>query len=401
MILGKDSDHLVLNDHQSARFIVGIARNYACRATDLRRRKDHPSDWKFRDRFAQTLAAALIGCDESSGLPGFSVPGVARANRDVKKPSRRLLLERQIFEFTQEYDQLIQLYESIHGTKNTVETSYLALGSESRDVTWDELERDFRRWINSLLKPTLQEKHTMRLEDVVGVYKGLVEMQGDLMGKSDARIAVGKPLQELFNKQIAILFETQGRNHPFKSLLPPSLKPNPRRGDRAPQPQEHLPYRTVKGPDARKLLDDQLLESNRLVNAQSSAHTARQPGNSKTRSRKGKEKAVEPSKPPSRPPPKSKQTTGKGKKVDQPKESSRKAAVKVGFGQFGLAKSTISFPFQVNTIRDHQFACELIFFSTALWRSSQLILFRTQQSPRDIDSIKTSSRFSNRFYGFG
>ncbi|GAA6003935.1 hypothetical protein JCM5350_006552, partial [Sporobolomyces pararoseus] len=117
LILGKDSDHHLLNDGISTQLILGTSRNYDCRAVNLRKRQDHPSDWKYKDRFAQTFAMALIGCDESRGLPGFRVATVAQASSLVETPTIKQRHDRELLEFINRYEEVLKLYEKLHNTK--------------------------------------------------------------------------------------------------------------------------------------------------------------------------------------------------------------------------------------------------------------------------------------------
>ncbi|GAA5899675.1 uncharacterized protein JCM6883_005949 [Sporobolomyces salmoneus] len=368
IIVGNDSDHCLLNDHHTARFVVGFAHSYDCRATDLLKRFKHPSDWKFKNRYAQTLAGALLGCDESPGVPGYTIPGVARATRPLepnKKPSIRLQNERRILAFVNEYDELAGMWLNTISNQR-FETSLLS--NTERSVSRKEFEQDFDHFQLSLLGST-HETPPMTLSTLINVFHGLLTSDGARIEKEDVKRLAQQSASDSLNRLLTSIYKDPApRNHPFSSLVPKSTVPLPL-PTTSTQPKQHRPFALRTGPDSRDFFDQQLKESttlrNRQLNASESTTTGQQKkkGVGKQKRGKGNEGQEGDGNEDDRDPgddegddeDDGEDDEDDGEDDDGQGKKTRAAKIGNGLKEYNFSMSTLSFPFKTSHINQLDF----------------------------------------------
>lgn len=369
IIVGNDSDHSSLNDDMSAKFILGLSSaRYPSRATNLTKRFLHPSDWDFINRFASTLAMGFAGCDDTRGLPGHTLPSIARAGRFIRNPTKLDEANREILEFVNDGGRLIEAYK-----RGQVRIDY-ADGS-SKLWTWSEYEEAVNDWIGEMFKATpTHQVCTVTASSLVEVYLGLVEDKGAVESKRESEKVARESLTAVVNSELEFLYTKHGRhhNHFFSSFI--SAPHSDRSASRESPPNSQLPYRVRKGPSSRALIQDQEAESRKLVE------------------RQGQDPEEEA--------PVDRRKKGKGKKqVVAVKTKPRAPPVGAGLRHFKLAMSSLPLPFGISIVRNLIYPGESPSVPPFAIASTEnlLQLFLAQGFLRDSSSTTLSLPFSNQF----
>lgn len=328
-IVGNDSDHSVLNDHDSALFVIGLsASQHPSRATNLVKRFYHPSDWGFPNRFASTFAMGFSGCDDTRGLSGHTLPSIARAGRPIQNPTKLDRINSVILNVVNSAGPLVHAY--LEGSA----TVFYSDGTSSIE-TWSELERETNGWIAA----TFGTASVVNLSSLVELYLGLVEEKGEVGSKRARQKVAFNSLAAITNSDLEQMYHGhEQHNHFYSSFVssPGSRLALPKHS----HPNLHLPYQLRQGPNSLRFLADQEAESRKLVSAQEEA-SQEEVSAPENRQQKGKAKV-------------------KGqvyvRKTDQ--------ASPVGHGlrYFKLAMSSLPLPFGVSSIRHLRYPGEFAFF---------------------------------------
>lgn len=353
----------------SAKFILGLSSaRYPSRATNLTKRFLHPSDWDFINRFASTLAMGFAGCDDTRGLPGHTLPSIARAGRFIRNPTKLDEANREILEFVNDGGRLIEAYK-----RGQVRIDY-ADGS-SKLWTWSEYEEAVNDWIGEMFKATpTHQVCTVTASSLVEVYLGLVEDKGAVESKRESEKVARESLTAVVNSELEFLYTKHGRhhNHFFSSFI--SAPHSDRSASRESPPNSQLPYRVRKGPSSRALIQDQEAESRKLVE------------------RQGQDPEEEA--------PVDRRKKGKGKKqVVAVKTKPRAPPVGAGLRHFKLAMSSLPLPFGISIVRNLIYPGESPSVPPFAIASTEnlLQLFLAQGFLRDSSSTTLSLPFSNQF----
>ena len=333
LIVGTDSDHQGLNDQWSASYILGLSSSHPSRATDLRKRFKHSSDWGYIDRIAQTIAMVVAGCDETDGLYGYTVAGIARSGREVDQRTPKQSQEFALLDFCNSYVRFFEMYEEVRipGGQTTI-----TVDQQQVEVDIRGFEQHLYEWFKKFLPPNKVSEFKFSLQLFLSTFLGLFTDQYEVVDKQLWRKAAEERVEKETNRQLEDIYRRKGtHNHPFSSLIRHSTTPKENR--RSPPPNLQLNYHLVKnGPDSRTFWQEEKKTAEEVMTTQSQTMAPL---------------------PPVKAPPKQKKKQPTKSKPDDDGPSS---ALREGHGikKFDYALSAVPLPLKDATIRNLLFPGE-------------------------------------------
>ncbi|GAA5976368.1 hypothetical protein JCM5350_001436 [Sporobolomyces pararoseus] len=392
VIFATDSDHLAINDASTFDFWLSCTSSTS-RVVNFAKRSLHPSNWVYTSFSSSAMAMVLAGCDLSTGIRGFTVPGIGTAESASRLSDHRKR-ELVLLDLCEHALEWRDAHNRLRSPSSPSETATVEI--DNRRFTLNDSSQLSQKF-DEILKPIYDSASTA-LKDRLSLSQAL-ERFGVLYGEAhevQSKKVLQEPIdevtQERTNAELEIRFASPGsHNHLFtflhrskrsspgpptagrsrrtesvppagnaRLLLPTSTAPfgslpsqrHRRHSFSTTEPRSikpHLPYQTRYGPKSSVHLQQVYSIFRRWKSATSpstDSTSESEPPKKKRRPSgkpkgKGKERETDEQK-------------GEIDEEEKPEESTiaRVKAVKGGARDFDMALSTIVLPFRPSSFND-------------------------------------------------